>query len=110
MMADKHCQKCGAVLPDEDEGLCPVCGTPFGARTMAIEVTPELLAAEFAKAQASAQPQPAEPPEAAAATVPSMRRPDQLAPPDDGPPKALVAGFALIVSAIVLVVVWLVIL
>jgi len=108
-MADNHCQKCGAVLPDEDEGLCPVCQTPYGARTMAIEVTPELLAAEAAKARAAAQPAAPEIPEAAAATVPSMRRPAQLSPPDEGPPKALVVGFALIVAAIVFVVMYFVV-
>lgn len=37
------CAKCGALLPDEDEGLCPSCGTPFGRATVALQVTGDML-------------------------------------------------------------------
>ncbi len=32
-----HCPSCGAELPaDEEEGLCPACGAPFGQQTMTL--------------------------------------------------------------------------
>lgn len=68
-MMDKTCAKCGALLPDEDEGLCPSCGTPFGKQTVALSVTSEMLAhaakqnaAEAARKSATTQQSPPQPP------------------------------------------------
>ena len=41
--SQKNCAKCGALLPDEDEGLCPSCGTPFGQSTVALNVNSDML-------------------------------------------------------------------
>ena len=49
-MRDPHCPRCGATLPgDEDEVLCPSCGYAVGAKTEAIEVSPDELLAELAR-------------------------------------------------------------
>jgi hypothetical protein len=55
----QHCQRCGALLPDQAEGICEVCGTPFGARTVAMQVSVADLAAEHARRQAPGAPAPA---------------------------------------------------
>ena len=39
----QYCQRCGSTLPDQEEGICPGCGTPFGARTVAISVGAGLM-------------------------------------------------------------------
>ena len=58
-MNAQFCQRCGSTLPEQEEGICPGCGTPFGARTVAMSVgAGDLLAAHEAKQRASALPSP----------------------------------------------------
>ena len=64
----QYCQRCGSTLPDQEEGICPGCGTPFGARTVAISVgAGDLLAAHEAKMRQASSAQPAPTPLAAPA-------------------------------------------
>ncbi|MCB9532665.1 MAG: hypothetical protein H6700_12930 [Myxococcales bacterium] len=47
-MSSRHCPRCGATLPLEDEELlCPGCGAALGAKTEAIEVSADELLAEL---------------------------------------------------------------
>lgn len=101
-MSEKHCSRCGAVLPEVDEGLCPVCETPFGARTVAMEVSADQLAQFAAAREAGMQKKKAgERPQADTAPVPPATMPMQTG--SDGPPKALIIGIALVVAALVAV-------
>ncbi len=95
-MSDKHCSRCGAVLPEVDEGLCPVCETPFGARTVAIEVTADDLAKLVAAREAGKKPGlPGQAP------VPPVTMPVPAA--GGGAPKGLIIGIALVVAALIAV-------
>jgi hypothetical protein len=86
-----NCQRCGALLPEgEDEGICPVCGTPFGARTVAIAVAPGDLEAAHRAAVAARNARSVPPPPTLGSGAAS------------GPPMALIVGLALLISALVL--------
>ena len=90
----QNCQRCGAMLPEnQDEGLCPVCGTPFGARTVAMAVTLADLEAAHRQTQAARQSAASNPPPAG---VPAAKA-------AAGVPMALIVGLALVLSALVLV-------
>lgn len=50
----EQCSTCGAVLPEDAEGLCPQCGTPFGLKTMVMPaLTPELMEQHRARREAA---------------------------------------------------------
>lgn len=90
----QNCQRCGAMLPEnQDEGLCPVCGTPFGARTVAMAVTLADLEAAHRQTQAARQAAASNPPPA---SVPAAKATSAV-------PMALIVGLALLLSALVLV-------
>jgi len=36
MHGGEECLRCGSLLPAEDEGICPTCGTDFGRATIAM--------------------------------------------------------------------------
>lgn len=36
LQAGEECLRCGSLLPTEDEGICPTCGTEFGRATIAM--------------------------------------------------------------------------
>lgn len=95
-MAEEHCQKCGAVLPtDQDEGLCPVCGTPFGAKTTAIDIGGGALEAEMRR-RTEAQ--------AASQRLAPNPEPEKAA----GPPMGLIIGGALVIAGLILAIVFVV--
>jgi len=51
----EHCSNCDAALPEDSEGLCPNCGTPFGLKTMVMPaLTKELMDQHRARREAQA--------------------------------------------------------
>jgi len=98
---DQHCEKCGATLPDLTEGICPTCGTPFGSKTMAMEITPEMLAQIASAREAAQRPQ--------GGVAPAPMQPPQLPPLSEPPnriPWALLIGLALVASGLLTAVIY----
>lgn len=52
----QECLRCGSLLPTEDEGICPTCGSEFGRATIAM---PALKKPILPSAPASSAPLPA---------------------------------------------------
>ena len=95
MSAEQNCLKCGALLPDADEGICPSCGTPFGKATMAMKVDQSQLAEIAARRSAERQ--------AAAAPVPQMAQ-NSAPQASSGPPMGLLIGIGVVVVVALVVV------
>ncbi len=54
--AERHCARCGAILPEEDEEvICPGCGFAYGSATVAIEVSTDELLAEIERQKGAFQ-------------------------------------------------------
>ncbi len=52
----QECLRCGSLLPTEDEGICPTCGSEFGRATIAM---PALKKPILPSAPAASAPLPA---------------------------------------------------
>ena len=88
------CLKCGALLPDGDEGICPSCGSPFGKATMAMKIDPGELAAIAARTRRDKEAK-------AAAEAPASVVAPQAA--ESSIPMGLIAGGVAVVIALVVV-------
>ena len=56
------CERCGAMLPDDHEGICPTCGAVYGKATAFMpKLTPDMIAAAEAEESSAAPPGPMTP-------------------------------------------------
>ncbi len=97
MTEENHCLRCGALLPEGDEGICPACGTPFGRATQAMKVDPGALKRIADERRARN----------AAAAAPQMAAPVVAPEPSDNKPKIILIVVVVVAVALVVAIAFL---
>ena len=99
----EDCPRCGSLLPDSDEGLCPTCGYEFGRATLYMPVVRLEDVAQADDLPEGVLDAPAAPP--AGAPAPMVPAPPPMSiPAEDSSRKVLLIVLLVIIVSVVIMI------